>query len=76
MVFTRDRARFEKEFPGLQIAYQRPHTPLRYWIAGGLKNWSLAPRWALGPLAVLDNALSRALPSLSSFVDIELVRLP
>jgi SAM-dependent methyltransferase len=76
IVFTRDRGRFEREFPGLQIAYQKAHTPLRYWIAGGLKTWSLAPRWSHRPLAFMDRALSRALPSLSSFVDIELVRLP
>ncbi len=75
VVFTRDRQRFEREFPGLQIAYRKPHTPLRYWLSGGLKEWSLAPSWAFAPLTVVDQALSGAVPQLSSFIDIELVRI-
>jgi SAM-dependent methyltransferase len=74
IVFERDRARYEREHPRLPIAAFSPHTPLRYWLAGGLKDWSLLP----GPLFPLATRIDRALVALSprfgSFVDIELVR--
>jgi len=74
IVFERDRHRFEREHAGLRlVAYER-HTPLRYWLSGGLKRWSLLP----GPLFPLATRVDRALltvnPRFASFVDIELVR--
>jgi len=74
IVFERDRARYEREHARLPIAAFSPHTPLRYWLAGGLKRFSLLP----GPLFPLATRLDRALIALSprfgSFVDVELVR--
>jgi SAM-dependent methyltransferase len=74
IVFERDRERLLREHPALQLVAFRPHTPLRYWLAGGLKKWSLLP----GPLFPLATALDRALVGISrrfgSFVDIELCR--
>lgn len=73
MVFQRDRQRFEALFPGLELLGYRPHTPLSYWLAGGLKSWSLVPGF-LYPLArSFDKALAWCCPNLGSFVDIELV---
>jgi SAM-dependent methyltransferase len=74
MVFRRDAERFKALFPGLALERYQPHTPLRYWLAGGLKAWSLAPGWAF-PLATwLDRALVGLSDRLASFVDVELVR--
>jgi SAM-dependent methyltransferase len=73
IVFERDRPRFERLFPSLRLVRIEPHSPLRYWLAGGLKAWTLLPGWAF-PLATrLDDALLRLSPRLASFVDIELV---
>jgi SAM-dependent methyltransferase len=74
IVFQRDRARFDREFPALELARFEPHTPLRYWLSGGLKWWSLLPSFTLPAAARVDHALVRLSSKLCSFVDIELVR--
>jgi len=74
IVFVRDRDRFRAAFPGLELVLYAPHTPLRYWLAGGLKGWSLLPGWAFAAATRLDALLVRASPRFGSFVDIELVR--
>lgn len=76
LVFVRDRARFHALFPGLRLAGYRPHTPLSYWLAGGLKRWSLLPGRALGAARALDRFLVRCSPQFGSFVDIEVVKIP
>ena len=74
IVFERDRPRFETLFPSLRVARVERHSPLRYWLAGGLKPWTLLPGWAF-PLATrADDLLVRLSPRLASFTDIELVR--
>jgi SAM-dependent methyltransferase len=74
IVFERDRDRFQREHAGLQLAAFERHTPLRYWLAGGLKRWSLLPG-SLFPLATwFDRLLLAFSPRFASFVDIELVR--
>ena len=74
IIFYRDRKRFEQLFPDLGIHSITPHSPLCYWLAGGLKSWSLLPEKLFQYASTLDDTLSRMLPPLSSFVDIELVR--
>jgi SAM-dependent methyltransferase len=75
IVFERDRSRYERDHAGLAIAGFSRHTPLRYWLTGGLKRWSVLPE-ALYPLATrLDRALLALSPRFGSFVDIELVRV-
>lgn len=43
LVFKRDRARFESEFPGLRLLCTRPHTHLWYLVSGGANFRQLAP---------------------------------
>jgi SAM-dependent methyltransferase len=74
MVFHRDYDRFRREFPRLERVQFTPHTPLRYWLSGGLKWWSLLPPFSLAAAARLDHALASLSPRLCSFVDIELVK--
>jgi SAM-dependent methyltransferase len=74
IVFRRDRARFEKSFPEFELVRYQPHTPLRYWLSGGLKPWTLLPGAAFGLASVVDRALLALAPETGSFVDIELVR--
>jgi len=75
IVFRRDRELFEMRHPRLHLVRYEPHTPLRYFMAGGLKRWSLLPGWAFPLASALDRALLLLSPQLGSFVDVELVRV-
>jgi SAM-dependent methyltransferase len=46
IMFVRDRARFEQEFPEWQIRVVRPFMPLRYLLSGGVSMRSLVPSWS------------------------------
>jgi SAM-dependent methyltransferase len=74
IVFVRDRSRFAREFPKLTLLQYKPTTPLRYWLTGGLKNWSLLPDRAWKCATELDKLLLRISPHFGSFVEIELLR--
>jgi SAM-dependent methyltransferase len=74
IVFERDRERFTREHPDLQLVAFARHTPLRYWLAGGLKRWTLLPGFLFAPATWLDRTLIRLSPRFASFVDVELVR--
>jgi SAM-dependent methyltransferase len=74
IVFQRDRATFAQRFPGLGLERYQPHTPLRYWLSGGLKPWTLLPRPLYGAASAVDRLLVAAWPDTGSFVDVELVR--
>jgi hypothetical protein len=71
---VRDRKRFEKEFPDLRLLKYRPFAPLSYWLAGGLKRWSLLPVWARGLATALDRRLLAISNDFGSFVEIEVTR--
>ena len=74
MVFERDRALLHQKFPEFVLERFEPHMPLYYWLAGGLKRWTLIPG-VLGPLGMAcDKALAAWFPKSGSFVDVELVR--
>ena len=74
IVFQRDREIFSSLFPELEITQYRVHTPLRYFFMGGLQRWTLLPGWSFGFASACDRILARTLPSMGSFVDVELVR--
>ena len=75
IVFKRDLGKFQEKFPGLRLEKYSPHTPFRYWLTGGLKNWSLLPRWAFRMATFIDRGLIQVSANMGSFVDIELVRV-
>lgn len=75
VIFERDIEKFQREFPQLSIARYAPHTPLRYWMTGGLKNWSLLPQKTYRSASWLDKKLIQISPRLGSFVDIELIKI-
>ena len=76
MVFKRDREKFKKLFPALEIVSISPHSPLRYWFAGGLRSWSLMPSRSFRFMTKIDSMLVGMTPRLASFMDIEIVKLP
>src|SRR5262249_55279432 len=75
IVFRRDLEEFGKLCPLLKLVRDGPHTPLRYWISGGLKFWALTPGWSFGMMTSVDRVLTRIRPDLGSFVDIEIVKM-
>lgn len=46
IIFHRDRARFEADFPLLHIDTLRPHTPFIYILSGGLTFRPFLPSWS------------------------------
>lgn len=72
IVFQRDRARFDREFPKLRLARWSPHTPFRYLASGGLSFRPFVP-WFLYPAVVaLEKLLSPWNHFWAMFVTIEL----
>ena len=71
IVFDRDLKIFCQKFPDLKLEAYLPHTPLRFWLAGGLKRWSLLPGWMFSTASRLDSLLIQISPKLGSFMDIE-----
>jgi SAM-dependent methyltransferase len=57
MVFVRDRARFEKEFPEFEIEEIRPFMPFRYLLSGGVSMRSLMPGFTHGIWALIERSL-------------------
>ncbi|MEK7477726.1 MAG: class I SAM-dependent methyltransferase [Candidatus Coatesbacteria bacterium] len=74
IVFQRDRARFETMVPELKLDRWRPIFPLGYWLAGGLKRWSLLPGRTHVVADWVDRQLLRISPKFGSFVEVELVK--
>jgi SAM-dependent methyltransferase len=75
IIFQRDRARFERLFPKLRIKRYEPHSALKYWLAGGLKRWSLVPKPLVPLVTWSDQLLCKVSRQLGSFADIELEKL-
>jgi len=74
IVFERDRVKLEEMVPDLRLDRYRPFAPMSYWLAGGLKRWTLVPGRMLGVVDWLDELLIKISPRFGSFVEIDLVR--
>lgn len=75
LVFRRDIKLFKERFPKLNLIGYHPHTPLRYWLTGGLKSWNLLPVWAFQFATKIDIFLLSLSPNFGSFVDVEILKL-
>jgi len=58
VVFVRDRARFEREFPRIEIVADEPHTHLRYLLSGGVNFRQLLPSVAEPLIVGAERVLS------------------
>jgi SAM-dependent methyltransferase len=74
IIFERDRATFEREFPELRIRTIRAGTPFRYLVSGGISLRSLMPSWTFGAWRSLETALARRTDRWSMFAQVTLVR--
>lgn len=58
IVFARDRARFETEFPNWRLETVEPIMPLLYLLSGGVSMRSLMPGWSFGFWSGVERVLS------------------
>jgi SAM-dependent methyltransferase len=74
IIFVRDRARFEREFPQWRLVLLRPIMPLRYLVSGGVSVRCLTPAWTFGLWRALERALEPWTTHLGLFVHVVLER--
>lgn len=75
IVFVRDYEELQRRHPNLRLVRVKSHTPLRYWLCGGLKKWSLLPE-KLFPFATwIDRKLLSITPRFGSFAFFELAKV-
>jgi SAM-dependent methyltransferase len=74
IVFERDRAKFEREFPEWQVNTIYPIMPFRYLVSGGVSLRSLMPGWAFGLWRGLEKALYPWMDKLAMFAQVVLRR--
>jgi SAM-dependent methyltransferase len=73
IIFCRDIALFEKEFPEFEVRLRR-HTMISYFITGGITYRSLIPAGLMPLLLRVERLLSPLNPWMAYFFDIELIR--
>ncbi|BCS34690.1 hypothetical protein TBR22_A39160 [Luteitalea sp. TBR-22] len=74
ILFARDRARFEREFPAWRIEVLRPIMPFRYLLSGGVSMRAMMPGWTYRPWAAVERALQPLSGRLAMFAFIVLRR--
>jgi SAM-dependent methyltransferase len=74
IVFERDRAQFEREFPEWRLQTIRPHMPFRYLVSGGVTMRSLMPGLAFPFFRWLEQRMNPWMETWAMFAAITLVR--
>lgn len=72
LIFVRDRAKFEKQFPRLQIRNVHPHTFLSYFLSGGMTYRSFLPSFATPLVSGMETILRPAMRLLGTCVTIDI----
>jgi SAM-dependent methyltransferase len=71
IVFERDRAAFEREFPQLVIRKISPFMPFRYLASGGITLRSLAPAWTFSGWRGLEKIAGERKWAMFAFLSVE-----
>jgi hypothetical protein len=74
IIFARDRARFARDYPLLEVRSVEPCMPLRYAVSGGVSMRALMPGWATGVWRGVEAALGPFGDSLGMFARIDVRR--
>ena len=74
IVFARDRALFESDFPQWRLDRVEPYMPFRYLLSGGLSLRQLMPGWSFGFWSGVESALGFAAGTTAMFARIRLLR--
>ncbi len=75
IIFKRDREKLTKLYPEFKIAEEHTHTPLRYWLCGGLRRWTLLPLRFFPLVTWIDKKLVELSPNWGSFIEIQMTRV-
>ncbi|MCW1968925.1 MAG: methyltransferase domain-containing protein [Anaerolineae bacterium] len=75
IVFQRDLVEFQRKFPLLKLVRFEPHSPLLYWLSGGLKKWSLIGKTTYPIINIIDGFLMNLSSNFGSFVNVEILKL-
>lgn len=75
IIFFRDKAIFEKEFPTLRINRRRFHTPFRYIVSGGVSMRQLLPTVFYDLIRLAEFVLSPLNRYLGMFLTIEIEKV-
>jgi SAM-dependent methyltransferase len=67
IVFARDRAVFEREFPALHIRFIQPMMPISYLLSGGVSLRSLMPGFTYHLWRALEKSVGAVTDSLAMF---------
>jgi SAM-dependent methyltransferase len=70
IVFSRDRAIFESEFPDLAISQIQVLMPLRYLLSGGFSIPTLVPIWTFGLFKTMETLLDPLMSQIGMFAHI------
>lgn len=74
MMFQRDRAVFEQEFPELSVENIKLTMPLSYLLSGGVSMRSIVPGALYGPWRAFERFMERWSGTLAMFAEIVLVK--
>ena len=74
ILFKRDLSLFQKKYPKLDVLFYQPHTPLMYWMAGGLKKWCLVDKRLYSIFNSVDKILIKIHSTFGCFVNVEIVK--
>jgi SAM-dependent methyltransferase len=74
IVFERDRAKFEAEFPELSVEKIRPLMPFRYLVSGGVAMRNLMPGFTHSSWLGLENLLKNQMSRLGMFAFVAIRR--
>lgn len=75
IIFVRDKEKFQKLFPDLNIVKIYPHTPIRYFLSGGLSKFQFLPNFLYPLLNKFENLLSFTFRYSGMFVTIEIEKI-
>jgi SAM-dependent methyltransferase len=74
IVFERDRAKFEAEFPELAVEKVQPFMPFRYLLSGGVGMRSLVPGFTYPFWKGLEGSMNGLMPQVAMFVFVSVRR--
>lgn len=74
IIFIRDRARYDAEFPRLPVDRLQLHTTMLYALSGGVSMRSLVPGSLFKPMLAFESLLAPASRLLASMMTVELVK--
>jgi len=73
IVFQRDRALFEAQYPQWRIRSIKLMMPISYLLSGGVSMRSLMPGWMYRPIRVLEQILNQKHCAMFALIELELV---